>query len=85
MNIWIDIIFFYFPVLLGLLLILFWRRYIVEPKLPRIAWLGFFIFLVPGFGAFLAYIWLILTIVFTATEDIELDENKKFVKKWLKS
>lgn len=85
MSIWIDIIFFYLPVLLGLFLILFWRRCIVKPKLSRITWLGFFIFLVPGPGALIAYTWLMLTIVFIATEDIKLDKNKKFVKKWFVS
>jgi hypothetical protein len=82
---WTDIIFFYFPILLGFLEILFYRKCVIDPKFPRITWFGLPVFAIPAFGAILAYIILFATIFLVSSEDIKVDENKKFVKKWLKS
>lgn len=76
---------FIVPILLGFFEILFFRKCVTSPRIPRISWLGFLMFCIPVIGAVLAYIILGVIIVMCSTEDIELDENRKFVKKWLKS
>lgn len=85
MDIMFDIFVFIVPVILGFFEILFYRKCVVSPKIPRISWVGFILLCIPVFGAIIAYTLLIFTVVFCVSEDIELDEKRKFVQKWLKS
>lgn len=78
-----DIIFFYFPIVLGFFEILFLRKCVKDPKLPKIIW-GLLLFtFIPILGAILSYGGLAAIIAFAIGDDWELDEDNKFVKKWL--
>lgn len=85
MDIFEILFIFIVPIILGFFEILFFRKCVVSPKIPRISWVGLILLCIPVFGAIIAYTLLIVTIIFCATEDIELDEERKFVQKWLRS
>lgn len=79
----VDIIFFYFPIVLGLFEILFLRKCVKDPKFPKIIW-GLLLFtFIPVLGAILSYSCLITTIAFAISGDCVLDEDNKFVKRWI--
>lgn len=78
-----DIIFFYFPIVLGLFEILFLRKCVKVPKFPKIIW-GLLLFtFIPVLGATLSYSGLVAIIAFTIGDGWELYKDNKFVKKWL--
>ena len=79
----VDIILFYFPIVLGLFEILFLRKCLKDPKIPKIIW-GLLLFtFIPVLGAILSYCCLVAIIIFAIADCLEFDEDNKFVKKWI--
>ena len=75
------ILLFYFPIVLGFFEILFLRKCVKDPKLPKIIW-GLLLFtFIPIIGAILSYG--VIAVIAAIGADWELDEDNRFVKKWL--
>ena len=79
----VDIILFYFPIVLGLFEILFLRKCLKDPKIPKIIWGLLLLTFIPVLGAILSYCCLVAIIIFAIADYLEFDEDNKFVKKWI--